>query len=135
MICIYCRHPTSVVNSRHNRRDNKVWRRRRCETCGAVFTSIERPEYASSFVVQKSNSQLTSFVRDKLFVSIFKSCGHRPDPITDAMALTDTVLSKIPDVAKDGLIPASKLTALTLSTLKRFDTAAAVQYEAFHPLR
>lgn len=71
------------------------------------------------------------FLRDKLFISIYESCKHRPSATEDASALTDTIISKVlskhnPTVAKDNI----KTSAYKV--LKRFDQSAAVYYKAYY---
>ena len=131
MVCIYCSGPTHIINSRKQRRSNSTWRRRQCDHCKATFTTIERPDLAKSLVVQV-NSRFKAFSREKLFLSIFRSCGHRTRPIEDATALTDTVVARL---LKDGKAQLSRSEIITVTTLilKRFDKAAAVQYTAYHP--
>src|SRR5690348_1875861 len=111
MVCIYCGNKTDVINSRPQKRHNKVWRRRRCTKCEAVFTTTEAAALAESLrVARKAKpNTLQPFLRDKLFLSIYKSCQHRPDAIQDASALTDTVVSRLPLVASGGLMNTSQL--------------------------
>jgi transcriptional regulator NrdR family protein len=132
MVCIYCGKATGVTNSRLQRRSNTVWRRRRCEACQAVFTSIERVDEQKAVVVAPEGAAaLIPLSRDELFVSIYDSCRHRHKAIQDASALTDTILGKL--LAQyPGVIPKVKLKQLAWQTLKRFDPVAAVHYKAYY---
>lgn len=76
--------------------------------------------------------QLSPFAKERLFLSIYKCCQHRKTAIEDATALTDTVVSHILKGAVDGLVLPKHIAEMCLATLQRFDTAAAVQYEAYH---
>ncbi len=130
MVCIYCGHETSVTNSRLNRKLNRVWRRRACSSCGEVFSTYEQADRAKAWRVAKAGS-LAEFERDRLFISLYKSLGHRPTAVTDAGALADTavaLLTKRPE----GSISAQELAQTVLVVLKRFDAAAATHYAAFH---
>jgi transcriptional regulator NrdR family protein len=134
MVCIYCAHETSVVNSRLQRRINQTWRRRKCQNCGATFTTHEAAAYESSVAVKTAKGKLIPFTRDKLFVGLLKSCQHRSTAVNDASALTNTVISKLLPEVRDGILPISNIIAATESVLQHFDKAAAVHYHAYHPL-
>lgn len=133
MVCVYCGHDTSVTNSRHQKRLNRVWRRRSCSNCGSIFTSIESLGLDSSIVVN-NKGQLQPLQRDKLFLSIHDSLKHRKTALADSTSLTDTVVSQCMAHIDNGTISAPKMAQVTLGILKKFDKAAATHYEAFHPL-
>ena len=132
MVCIYCSAPTQVTNSRHQKRANNVWRRRRCTQCGAIYSTIEAADYEKSWVVRSLDGALTPFLRDKLLVSIYKSSQHRPEALQDARALTHTVLSNLHPLVEDGAISAHTIAREVLAVLNRFDSPAATHYQAFH---
>jgi transcriptional repressor NrdR len=132
MVCIYCGHETQVINSRLQKRTNQVWRRRKCVSCQATFTTHEMAAYEGSWRVKDGSGSLFPFNKNKLFLSIYKSLGHRTLALEDATALTDTVMAKLLANAQDGLLEASDITTAAKTVLKHFDTAAAVHYTAFH---
>lgn len=135
MVCIYCQQPTDVVNSRRQKRLNKVWRRRHCGACGATFSTIEDAQRDGSYMIRSAGSgrQLQPFLRDKLLISVFESCKHRKTAVSDAGGLTDTVLARLPEVmAEGGVIESLHLSALVLDVLEKFDTVASTHYQAFH---
>lgn len=132
MVCIYCGHATSVTNSRLQKRTNSVWRRRRCQACQAIFSTSERLDYATTWLVSSTSAQLTAFSRDKLFLSIYTSCRHRSHPIDDAEALTDTVISKLQKTAIPGVPSKDNIRHHVLTTLELFDKVASTHYAAFH---
>ena len=132
MVCPYCSHDTRVTNSRPQLRTNSIWRRRLCSSCGALFTSTEHIDLEKSVMVEV-NGRLQPFLRDKLFASIYDSLRHRKTALSDATALTDTVIIKVLGLISDGQIEASVITSQTSEILKRFDQAAAVHYAAYHP--
>lgn len=75
------------------------------------------------------------FQRDTIFISIYEACRHRKHAVTDASALTATVLGKLQKNSPSaGIIERDYLVELTGKTLKAFDPAAAVYYQAYHPL-
>lgn len=131
MVCIYCNSKTRVINSRLQKKSNKVWRRRYCPLCKETFTSIEALQDLS-FIISGANSPPKPFSRDNLFVSIYLSCGHRTDPINDATALTETIVSKLLLSIKDGCISKSELILTAGDVLRRFDSVASTSYKAYY---
>lgn len=75
------------------------------------------------------------FDRDRLFLSLYDACRHRPAAASDATALTETVVAHVwhSESARNGLISRRALRDLAYATLARFDAAAASHYAAFHP--
>jgi len=132
MVCIYCEKDTSVINSRPQKRTNSVWRRRCCEACDAVFTTTEQVGYEQSLSVEQPESHIVPFARDQLFLSIYEACRHRPTAISDATALTATVITRLLSNHTNGTIPRSAIVAAAVETLTNFDHAAATAYQAFH---
>lgn len=132
MVCLYCQADTQVVNSRLQKRANRVWRRRRCLRCGNIVSTLESPDYTTSISFRGPQGRLGPFLRDKLFMSLYTSLGHRKTALEDAGALTDTVLGALPGVLQHGIIERTLLIKLVADTLGRFDTPAAVHYRAFH---
>lgn len=134
MVCLYCGSSTFVINSRHQKRSNNVWRRRQCEKCGATLTTIESFDYSKGLMLQRSDNKLVAFKREKLFLSIYKSCEHRKKALDDAIELTQTVIEKVmqPNPSSTGKLPVSLLANTTFETLKNFDKVSAIQYSAYH---
>lgn len=132
MVCIYCKNDTSVVNSRRQKQANHIWRRRLCRVCENVFTTIERPELASSVMV-RSQGTLRPFLRDQLFVDLYACCRHRKTPLSDASALTDLIISALLKTAHHGALERDKIIEITEEVLHRFDRVAATIYSAYHP--
>jgi transcriptional repressor NrdR len=134
MVCTYCGGETAVVNSRHQKRANQVWRRRRCDNCQSLVTTVEGLDYAASISIKTGAGRLQPFQRDILFISVYESLRHRKTAVADAEALTATILRNLPSTfTPDQAVDRSKLVELVKNTLQRFDQAAAVQYGAFHP--
>lgn len=131
MVCVHCRSDTQVINSRLQKKANQVWRRRKCGTCGAIFSSREVAQYELVWLV-RSNKALQPFNRDKLLLSIYASCQHRPSALSDASALTETVINKLLFNATAGVLEAAAIAQTVQVALNRFDKAASVHYQAFH---
>lgn len=90
--------------------------------------------YENTLIVQDNTFRIVPFQRDRLFLSIYESCKHRPGAVSDASALTDTVLSKlrIDNENNNGLLLREVLVRTTRDVLKPFDNTAFVHYSAFH---
>jgi transcriptional repressor NrdR len=133
MVCIYCHKETRVVNSRRQKRPNQVWRRRNCDNCGAIFSSIEGVDLRTAISLD-IGTHLEIFSRDKLFLSIWDSLRHRGTAIEDATALCNTVIAKLLANTDNALLSRAVLTSITAQTLARFDQPAFVHYNAHHPV-
>lgn len=133
MVCIYCGGNTQVGNSRLQKKQNSVWRRRTCDECSATVTTLEKVDLSSAIIVTRG-SHHEPFSRDKLMITIHDSCKHRKSALKDAIALTDTVITHLYPLITEASVPRDTIVTETTKILTRFDKAAAVQYAAFHPL-
>jgi transcriptional repressor NrdR len=133
MVCLYCKSPTSVSNSRHQKSLNQVWRRRQCTECGAIFTTHEVYDHASSLALQTRDGKLQPFKKERLFLSILKTCEHRNNELDDAVAITETVMTKLLRTISSGAVFVDSVVLFTYETLLNFDKASAVRYAALHP--
>jgi transcriptional regulator NrdR family protein len=132
MVCIYCNSPTKVTNSRLQKKSNHIWRRRSCDSCKAVFTTVESVISQQSIVVEDGSAKIEPFSRDKLFISVYDSCRHRKNAVSDAGHLTDTIMNKIFVSIKGGAIQKGSIEKFVAATLKRFDKVAMVNYQAYY---
>jgi len=122
-----------VIHSRHQKKLNQVWRRRKCKQCGAVFSTEESVTYGGTWAVRGASGALQPFSRDKLLLSLYISCKHRKSALEDASALADTVIRKLLDKARDGTLDSQMITDTAQVALNRFDKAASTHYAAYHP--
>ena len=97
-----------------------------------MFTTEESINYSGSWRVKYPNGSLQPFVRDKLLLSLHRSCQHRKTALADAQGLTDTVIKKILTQTEDGIVNSQLIIQITQVALNRFDKAASVHYAAFH---
>ena len=133
MVCIYCSAETQVINSRHQKKANQVWRRRRCLSCRAVFTTNEVTDPTQALRIRRK-TQLEPFSRDTMLLSIYDSLKHRKTASSDASGLTATVMSMLYPLAVDTVLDREVVIELVGQVLARFDKAAAVHYQAFHQI-
>lgn len=132
MVCLQCGHKTQVINSRPRRRVNQVWRRRQCLSCAAIFSTTEVADYGALWAVRQPSGALKPFDRDKLLLSLHRSCQHRSTALADAAGLTDTIIAKLRARAVAGQLDTRQIAQTAQVALNRFDTAASVHYQAFH---
>ena len=132
MVCIYCGKVTSVANSRHKIKTNEVWRRRACQSCQAIFSTLESVNLERSVSVKDIRGNLEPFERDKLYISIVSANGHRKDASRAATALTATVISQLLPKINQALISKKQIVTVTSKVLSRFDKSASVTYAAYH---
>jgi transcriptional repressor NrdR len=133
MVCVYCGSDTQVTNSRHQKRANQVWRRRKCTSCGAIFSTLEGIDTSQALSVQKKNG-LEPFSRDTLLITVYDSLRHRKTALRDATALTATIISTLTPLADNAVIDRDVVATVTATVLQRFDKPAATHYRAFHPV-
>jgi len=100
-----------------------------------VFTTHESVEFEGSLVVRHSDQRLEPFSRDNLFVSIYESCKHRTDALSNARSLTQTVIGLLRGHIVEGTLERDVIATVTGAALARFDTVAGTMYEAYHPKR
>lgn len=129
---MHCGSETEVFNSRPQKRFNKIWRRRRCKSCRAVFTTVEDALYGDLWLVEDNKAKLKPFSRDKLFLSLHSSLGHRKTAINDAGALCNTIIKKLVPLASGGKLKSSDIIKSTEVALNRFDKLASAHYRAHH---
>lgn len=131
MVCVYCEGPTGVINSRPQKKNNQVWRRRVCKDCGAVFSTQEAAQYDLAWQVRRG-TRLEPFSGLKLFMSLYKSCEHRKTALSDAQGLAETITGKLAALVRDGAVSDRDIARTAQVALNRFDKAASVHYQAFH---
>lgn len=132
MVCIYCAQSTRIINSRPQKRLNHTWRRRQCEHCLTIFTTIESPDLGSSIVVGEG-PRFEPFDRDRLFASLLRSLGHRSDAVVAASSLTATITTQVLKTVQHARIESKSIVRITSETLSHFDSAAQTHYDAYHP--
>lgn len=99
----------------------------------AVFTTSESPDLFRALSVRRLR-KIEPFSRDKLFLSIHGTLGHRKTATEDASALTATALGKLWGLVSDGSVEDREITLVVGEVLAAFDKAAATAYTAYHPV-
>lgn len=132
MVCVYCGGELAVTNSRGQKRSNQVWRRRRCEGCGALFTSHEAIDLSSALMVDY-NGSTRPFMMDMLFTEVLLALQDRKDAYVAAREVTSTVVAHLLKLPGLPMIDAKQISQETAKVLKRLDKRAHLRYLAEHP--
>lgn len=91
MQCPFCNYlETSVLESRANDDGQSLRRRRECQKCLKRFTTFERIEGPTLFVVKRDGSR-QPFDREKIVSGTLKSFDKRPVSIDQIRTLADEV--------------------------------------------
>lgn len=132
MVCVYCGGETKVTNSRLQKRNNQVWRRRECLVCHAVFTTHESVELESTLSVDKGG-QNQPFLADLLLKELMIALSHRKDVYTASREVLGTIIRKLLALPQKPLYKPADISKITSGVLKRFDRRAYLRYLADHP--
>jgi transcriptional repressor NrdR len=132
MICIYCGGDTRVINSRHQRRNNQVWRRRQCLVCGSVLTTHEAVELESALSVN-DHGALRPFLPDLLLKELMMALQNRKDAYTASSEVLATIIRKLLSLPQKPVYLPRDISKTTAEVLKRFDKQAYLRFVAEHP--
>ncbi len=87
-----------------------------------------------SWRVLQLTGQPTAFNRDKLFLSLYESCRHRPNALEEVGLLVDTVLKRLLPLTHEATLTPVQIAEVSAEVLRRFDHAAYVSYRAYYPV-
>lgn len=129
MRCPYCGNGESrVVDSREV--DNGVRRRRRCLECSSRFTTYERLQSRSLFVIKKDGRR-EGFDRDKLLGGIRKACEKRPLPIGTVDELVDDIEAGLYRLGRPE-VPTSLIGDMVMEHLRLLDHIAYIRFASVY---
>ncbi|MFT4343921.1 MAG: transcriptional regulator NrdR [Candidatus Woesearchaeota archaeon] len=95
MKCPFCYHSENkVVDKRPSPDDISIRRRRECLKCGKRFTTYERPEMTTLYVIKK-NGDREAFSRQKLLSGLFKACEKRPISSDDIEEMANKIETEL----------------------------------------
>jgi transcriptional repressor NrdR len=91
MKCPFCAHPdTCVLESRVAEDGQSLRRRRECQKCEKRFTTFERVEGPTIFVIKRTGGR-EAFDREKIVRGVIRSFDKRPVSIDQITQLADEV--------------------------------------------
>lgn len=133
MVCVYCGAKTEVTNSRLQKRSNNVWRRRKCNSCKATFTTHETPYLQNLASVQPKNGEISPFIPEKLFAEIVETLKGTKEPYAVATEITAVISHNLMKNASKGPIKAQEISLNVGQALKKFNKQAWLRYVSEHP--
>lgn len=129
MNCPYCSYCDSKVIDSRDINDG-VRRRRQCLKCNARFTTYERLQQASLFVIKKDKRR-EEFDKNKLLSGIRKACEKRPLPTGAADKLVDDIEAGLYELGK-AEIPTSVIGDMVMEGLKKVDHVAYIRFASVY---
>jgi len=127
--CPYCGHIDSKVIDSRDVNDG-IRRRRQCLRCDSRFTTYERFERASLFVIKKDGRR-EEFDRDKLLTGVRKACDKRPLAGDAVSRLVDDIEAELYQAGKSE-VPSSIIGDLVMARLKSLDHIAYIRFASVY---
>jgi transcriptional repressor NrdR len=129
MNCPYCHYYDSkVIDSRDV--NDSIRRRRECLRCGSRFTTYERLQPASLFVIKKDERR-EEFSHNKLLTGIRKACEKRPLPTGSVDKLVDDIEAELYRLGK-AEIPSTVIGDIVMDRLKSLDYIAYIRFASVY---
>ena len=129
MDCPYCTyHDSKVIDSREV--NDGIRRRRQCLSCNARFTTYERMQPASLFVIKKDQRR-EEFNRGKLLSGIRKACEKRPLPTGAVEKLVDDIEAELYRSGKSEIL-STAIGDMVMERLKSLDYIAYIRFASVY---
>jgi len=129
MKCPACGEPESkVIDSRSL--GDEIRRRRECTKCGERFTTYERLQQRSLYVIKKDGRR-EEFNREKLFSGIRKACEKRPMPTGAIEKLVENIEADLFGLGKNE-INSDLIGKLVMNKLADIDHIAYIRYASVY---
>jgi len=129
MNCPYCGyHDSRVMDSREV--NEGIRRRRQCLGCGARFTTYERIQPVSLFVIKKDNRREV-FNREKMLSGMRKACEKRPLPTDVVDRLADEIEAELYNSGR-AEIPGTMIGDAVMRRLKDLDHIAYIRFASVY---
>ena len=129
MDCPFCNFDDSkVIDSRDA--EGGIRRRRECLKCGGRFTTYERLQRPSLFVIKKDKRR-EEFNKDKLLSGIRKAFEKRPEPSGTIQKLADDIENELYQTGKTE-IPTSVVGDMVMEKLKALDYIAYIRFASVY---
>ncbi len=129
MNCPFCTYDDSKVIDSRDVNDG-VRRRRQCLKCGERFTTYERLQPGSLFVIKKDQRR-EEFDPQKLLGGIRKACGKRPLPAGSVEKLADEVEAELYRTGKSE-VPSTVIGDMVMERLKTLDHIAYIRFASVY---
>jgi len=127
--CPFCGYfDSKVIDSREV--NDGIRRRRQCLRCEMRFTTYERLQPASLFVIKKDGRR-EEFRREKLLAGIRKACEKRPLPGGAVESLVDEIEGELYQSGK-AEIPSAAIGDMVMAKLKKLDHIAYIRFASVY---
>ena len=131
MKCPFCGSTDSkVLDSRPNEDKTEIRRRRECNDCKRRFTTYERIEYISLYVIKKDNTR-EYYSRDKILGGVSRACYKRPVSPEQINKTVDDIENDIfrQEVSE---ISSSEIGEIVMERIKELDQVAYVRFASVY---
>ena len=131
MKCPYCGHlENKVVDSRLNKENTIIRRRRACESCGQRFTTYERLEVMMPMLIKKDGRR-EAYDRYKVVAGLKKACEKRPVSTADIDRFVDSLERELQDVGERE-VPTQWIGEKMMEGLAQLDEVAYVRFASVY---
>jgi transcriptional repressor NrdR len=127
--CPYCGYIDSKVIDSRDVNDG-IRRRRQCLRCESRFTTYERLQRASIFVIKKDGRR-EEFDREKLLTGIRKACDKRPLTSGAVAELVDDIEVELYQTGKSE-ITSAVIGDMVMARLKSLDQIAYIRFASVY---
>jgi transcriptional repressor NrdR len=127
--CPYCGYDDSKVIDSRDVNDG-IRRRRQCLRCDSRFTTYERLQRASIFVIKKDGRR-EEFDREKLLTGVRKACDKRPLASGAVTKLIDDIEAELYQSGRSE-IASSVIGDLVIARLKSLDHIAYIRFASVY---
>ena len=129
--CPFCGQIESkVLDSRTVEDGSSIRRRRECISCGRRFTTHERSEESTLFVIKKDGRR-EPFVRAKILSGLRRACEKRPIPSDDLEKLADGLESELRNRG-DHEVRSEEIGERLMKELRLLDEVAYVRFASVY---
>ena len=129
MNCPFCSHYDSKVIDSRDVNDG-IRRRRQCLSCDSRFTTYERQQPASLFVIKKDQRR-EEFNKDKMLVGVRKACEKRPLPTGTVDKVADDIAAELYQQGK-AEISSTVIGDMVMERLKKLDHIAYIRFASVY---
>ena len=131
MKCPFCNSKDTIVkDSRHNNEYTQVRRRRQCVDCKERYTTIERLQVNSLFVIKKSGIK-KAFDREKIYRSIKTAVRKRNITEETIQGITDKIVKSL-ELGNLKEISTIQIGSLIMGYLKDLDQVSYIRFASVY---
>jgi len=131
MRCPFCYNKeTKVVDKRESPDETSTRRRRECLKCGKRFTTYERAELTTLYVIKK-NGNREMFDRPKLLGGLFKACEKRPISSDDVEEMANKIETELRK-RDNNEVKSTDIGEKIMKYLKRKDKVAYIRFASVY---